>query len=113
MSNWHSCFKVARIDVLARCINPIIKYPELKKEIILRNHLLKTITEYASFSIGPNLFVKDISLPSVGRLLFLSLSWITPNLCIVFFGFYNVESLERHNFINEMSDLLKNEEMEK
>jgi hypothetical protein len=81
LSQWHSFLKVGRFDVLARCINPVISFPEPNKEVILRRNVFKTLYKYASLAINRNLLVKDLSKSndSESSLLFLMPVWMTPN----------------------------------
>jgi hypothetical protein len=58
------------------------------------------------------LLVKDLSKGlDEGKLLFLSPAWVTPNFCVIYCGFYNVEALERKTYFNEIESLFFNQDM--
>jgi len=61
--------------------------------------------KYASLALSKDLLVKDISSNGVGKLLFLSPVWMTPNLFVIFMGFFNVESIERNDYVVRVSNL--------
>ena len=105
VSNWHSCLKVGRLDILGRCINPIIATPEQNKEKIIRRNVFKALYKYSSLAINRNLLVKDISTEEESKLIFTSPIWMTPNFCIVFIGLYNVEGFERQVYVKEINNL--------
>jgi len=92
--------------MLGRCINPIIKDPEPNKEVILRRNVFKSLYKYASFAFNRNLLVKRISSDDddEGKLLFMRPVWVTPNVCVVYLGFFNIEALERNILVTKIQN---------
>ncbi|CAI2385005.1 unnamed protein product [Moneuplotes crassus] len=111
VSNWHSNLKVGRFDILCRSINPLISNPEQNKEIIIRRMVFKVLYKYCSLALSKDLLVKDISTKDENKLIFTSLSWMTPNFCVVFVGMYNTEGNERLRYLKEIESIFTNEEM--
>ena len=101
MSNWFKFFKVGRFDILARCINPIIRNKDLNQETILRRNVFKTLYKYCSMALNRSLLVKEIVTKDdePSKLMFIYISWITPNFCALYMGFYNNVRLEKYDFL--------------
>jgi hypothetical protein len=67
--------------------------------------VFKILYKYASLALTSNCFVKEIfdhCEDEEEKLLFIKISWVTPNLCVVFLGFYNLGIQERENIHDEL-----------
>ena len=78
---------------------------------MLRRNVFKILYKFASISLTKEVFIKDLTKDGKKKLLFLSPVWITPNLFVIFIGFYNVEALERNETVKRVGALFEGEEL--